>query len=60
MRSSKGSCFGPHNTGNQFDRSAGLVTNKDNPGPGHYTHGAGGYGPAYSMGSKLGNKNDNW
>ena len=38
----------------------GLVSNKDNPGPGQYSYGAGGYGPSYSMGSKLGDKDDNW
>ena len=59
-RMGKGSCFGPHNTGNTFDRSKGLVSNENNPGPGQYSSGYGKGGPAYSMGSKLGNKDDNW
>ena len=56
----KGSCFGLHNTGNTLDRSKGLVSNARNPGPGAYTYSGAGGAPAYSMGSKLGNKDDNW
>ena len=37
-----------------------MIKNAENPGPGNYTHSHAIGGPAYSMGAKLLDKNDNW
>ena len=61
-RLGKGSTFGPHSTGKLADRSAGMVRNASNPGPGQYNGGNGGLGgPSYSMASRFGkSKDENW
>ena len=59
-RSGKGSKFGPHSTGVTHDRSKGLISNIENPGPGQYSFGGSRGGPAYSMGVKLNDKDDHW
>jgi len=59
-RAGKGSSFGPHKGGKAQDRSAALLGNNKNPGPGQYSHSLTLGGPCYSMGSKIRSKDDNW
>ena len=37
-----------------------MIKNAENPGPGNYSYSHAIGGPSYSMGVKLGSKDDNW